>query len=361
MGCCSYCRKGKNENPTEEFISDPPIEEDNTISYDEFFKLIPKQILEKMQLEDMFSSENENNYELKTVKIKNKQNDDKIFYHGDFNQNNEREGIGKMVIINSKNERIYYHGLWQKDELINGVIYYPNNSIYKGEIKNLLKNGKGEYLTETETYNGDFKDDQKEGKGLLTYKDGTEYNGEFKKNKLNGKGEITWPDGTFYSGEISNNIVHGKGYLKGSNAHTYHGDFSRGLFNGQGEFTWTKGVKMIKYKGNYSSGKKDGFGELYFNDGNSYKGGWESGLPQGEGIYETKNRKYYGNWRTGVFLQLIKSEKKEGCAEENINLNFVTPIEDIEIKGNFKLSNNSIFSSTYNTYNDVLVEVVKQN
>ena len=135
MGCCSYCRKGKNENPTEEFISDSPIEEDNTISYDEFFKLIPKEILEKMQLEDMFSSENENNYELKTVKIKNKQNDDKIFYHGDFNQNNEREGIGKMVIINSKNERIYYHGVWQKDELINGVIYYPNNSIYKGEKK----------------------------------------------------------------------------------------------------------------------------------------------------------------------------------------------------------------------------------
>ena len=357
MGC-SYCRKEKS---IDEFNPPSPRKNPNEISYDDFCKYIPKQILEKMNSDDIISSIKENNYELKTVKINNNQNNDKIFYHGEFNKNDEREGVGKMVIINSKNERIYYHGIWQKDELIEGVIYYPNNSTYRGTIKNLLKNGKGKYITEKEAYEGDFKDDKKDGEGLLTYKDGVEYNGHFKQDKLNGKGEMTWPDGTYYSGEFCNNIVHGKGYLKGSNAHTYHGDFSRGLFNGQGEFTWTKGVKMIKYKGNYSSGKKDGYGELYFDDGNAYKGGWEGGLPQGEGIYETKNRKYFGNWRTGVFLQLIKSEKKEGCVEENINLNFITPIEDIEIKGSFKLSNNSIFSSTYNTYNDVLVEFVNQN
>ena len=61
-------------------------------------------------------------------------------------------------------------------------------------------------------------------------------------------------------------------------------------------------------------------------------------------------------------MQLIKSVKKEGCQEENINLNFTTPIEDIEIKGPFKFSNNSVYSSNYiNGYNDVAFEIIKQN
>ena len=340
-------------------------EDENTISLENFFKLIPKEILEKMQAEYMLFYNDQNKFELKTVKItedKNIKNNEKIFYHGDFNQNGEREGVGKMVVINQNDEKTYYHGIWQKDELKKGVIYYPNNTEYKGEIKNLLKNGKGVYTSEAEIYNGEYKDDLKDGEGLLTFNDGIEYKGHFKKDKFNGKGEMKWPNGTHYLGDFCNNTFHGEGRLKGSNGHTYNGSFSRGLYNGEGEFIWTKGLNMIRYKGNYSSGKKDGFGELYFGRGDVYKGGWQTGTPHGEGIYETKNRKYYGNWRSGVFMQLIKVENKEGCEEENINLNFITPIEDIEIKGNFfKMSNNSVFSSTYNTYNDVLVEIIKEN
>ena len=107
-----------------------------------------------------------------------------------------------MVIINSNNESTYYHGIWQKDELKKGVIYYPNNSEYKGEIKNLLKNGKGMYTSETEKYDGDWKNDLKDGEGLLIYIDGIKYKGQFKKDKFNGKGEMTWPNGTYYLGEL---------------------------------------------------------------------------------------------------------------------------------------------------------------
>ena len=367
MGISGICRfYSYQEDGTSILDFETEVKDENSIPIEKFFNLIPKQILEQMQSEKSFIENHNNNVRLKTVKVNNKENNiyknnDEIFYHGEFNEKDEKEGLGKMVIINDKNERTYYHGIWKKDELINGVIYYQNNSKYKGEIKNFLKNGKGLYITENETYDGDWKEDQKDGEGLIKYKDGIKYKGQFKKDTFNGKGEMIWPDGTYYSGDFCHNIFHGKGFLKGNNAHTYNGNFSRGLFNGEGEFIWTKGVNMNRYKGNYSSGKKDGIGELYFNNGDVYRGLWESGTPHGEGIYETKNRKYYGNWRSGIFLQLIKMENKEGWEEESINLNFSTPIEDIEIKRSFKLSNSRVFSSTYNTYNDVLVEIIKQN
>ena len=63
-------------------------------------------------------------------------------------------------------------------------------------------------------------------------------------------------------------------------------------------------ILQVYSRGSY--GKKDGNGELYFDNGNIYRGGWESGSPNGEGVFETKNRKYYGNWRSGIFMQLIK-------------------------------------------------------
>ena len=305
-----------------------------------------------------------NNSSIKTIKIEdeNSVNNEEIYYHGEFNDKDEQEGIGKMIIINENKEKTIYHGIWEKNELKKGIIYYNDNSKYKGDIKNLLRHGKGTYTSEAETYEGNWVEDKKEGEGFLTFKDKITYKGSFKNNKFNGEGEMKWPNNIYYKGEFSNNLFHGKGFLKGNNDNTYTGNFSKGVYNGEGEFKWVKGVKTAIYKGNYSWGKKDGKETLSWDNGNKYYGCWESGLPHGEGIFETKNRKYHGNWRSGFFLQLIESEEKKGSEEENINLTFSTPIEDIEINGPFKFNNNSIHGSNHkNGYNDVLVEVIKQN
>ena len=368
-GFCSFpkckCYYDKEEQITSIDTESDAIKDNNEISLDSFLLLIPDNIKKEMESEKEFFENQQNNSVIKTIKIKDNDSLDnkEIFYHGEFNENNEKDGIGKMIIMNEKDEKIIYHGIWVKNQLIKGIIYYPNiNAKYKGEIKKFVKNGKGIYTSETEIYEGNWNDDKKDGEGLLKFKEGIIYKGSFKNDKLNGKGEMKWPNNTYYVGEFSNNLFDGNGYLKGSNGNTYKGNFRKGVYNGEGEFKWVKGIKTAVYKGNYSWGKKDGKGQLSFENGNSYTGCWESGLPIGEGIFETKNRKYYGNWRGGVFLQLIKSVKKEGCQEENINLNFTTPIEDIEIKGPFKFSNNSVYSSNYiNGYNDVAFEIIKQN
>ena len=365
IGLCPYSTHG-DDSKTEFRNNRNNLNRFNVINQINFDNLIPKQIQSQMAIDHNIFESNKNNLDLRTVKtIQFKENNSlnyiDFYYYGEFNEKNEKDGLGKLVRINARNERKYFYGKWEQDELKYGVIYYKNNTKYIGDIKNYKRDGKGKYISEEETYEGDWKEDHKEGEGLLQYKDGLEYKGHFEKDKFNGKGEMKWPDGTYYSGYFLDNMFHGEGFLKGSNNHIYHGNFSKGLYNGAGEFEWTKGVESMKYKGNYLSGQKDGKGELYFTNGNVFRGNWESGTPLGEGIFETKNRKYYGNWRSGIFMQLIKVENKENWEEEKVNLNFTTPIEDIEIKGNFKLSVNSVVSSNFNTYNDVLIEVIKQN
>ncbi len=41
------------------------------------------------------------------------------------------------------------------------------------------------------TYEGDFKDDKMEGKGILTYFKGTIYEGEMKNDLMEGEGTMT--------------------------------------------------------------------------------------------------------------------------------------------------------------------------
>jgi hypothetical protein len=45
-------------------------------------------------------------------------------------------------------------------------------------------------------FSGEWKDNKKNGKGILVFAKGFKYEGEFKDNLPNGKGTITQPDGT---------------------------------------------------------------------------------------------------------------------------------------------------------------------
>lgn len=70
---------------------------------------------------------------------------------------------------------------------------FPNGDEFTG----LYKNGKfhGEGILENKRlsykYEGDFKAGIKEGSGTERYKNGTIYVGEFKRNMRNGKGKLT--------------------------------------------------------------------------------------------------------------------------------------------------------------------------
>jgi hypothetical protein len=44
-------------------------------------------------------------------------------------------------------------------------------------------------------YEGEYKDDKRNGRGKYTWPDGQVYEGEWKDDKRNGRGKHTWPDG----------------------------------------------------------------------------------------------------------------------------------------------------------------------
>ena len=55
---------------------------------------------------------------------------------------------------------------------------YPDGSSYEGEFCNGKREGKGTYyFINGNKYEGDFKDGKKEGKGIMYYKNGNKYEG----------------------------------------------------------------------------------------------------------------------------------------------------------------------------------------
>ena len=354
-GKCLFCHIPDKNNPSSIIFN--RNENEDSFSLKQFSDLIPEEIIIKMNNEKKFYNNYKNSVDNKTIKILNDDRGREMYYHGEFNEEGEKNGIGKMIIIDDK-EKIFFQGIWKNNILNEGNIYYEDGAEYKGKIKNYLREGHGKYISDSEIYDGDWKEDQKDGKGEIEYKDGTKYQGDFKNNKFSGKGEIQWKDGTYYKGDFINNTLHGTGFLKGANNHLYNGSFEKGFYHGEGEFKWINGDNNdIIYKGNYTYGKKDGKGKLYLKNGDSYDGNWESGLPHGEGTYETKNRKYFGNWRSGIFMQLISVEDKKENEEEYFSLSFKTPNEDIFYKEHIDLSINSNLSIKSIICNASVVEV----
>ena len=345
--CC--CRNDNNLGVMQLNI---PIMNENSVSMDYFFNLIPENINKRMENEN-FQSQNKGEIKTERVEIDKNLNLDlensirEILYHGEFSENGKKDGKGKMIIIKEK-EKLFFYGLWENDDLKKGNIYYEDGAYYSGEIKNYLRHGKGKYISDNETYDGYWKENQKNGYGLLIFSDETKYDGNFKNNQFYGNGKIVWKNGCLYEGEFSNNLFHGKGFLRGNNKHTYKGDFKNGKYHGKGIFKWIDLDTTEYYDGNYSNGKRDGKGEYHLSNGHIFNGSWKSGEPDGEGIYETENRKYIGNWRAGIFLQIIEVEEKE-AQEENFNLTFPTKEEDISIPTHISTSLNT--DSSINFYN----------
>lgn len=343
MGSCIFC--SNTEKETFQLI-DSQTKSENSISIDYFFNLIPKKIIKEMKNEKDFQSNNKNDIKTERIIIDEnsplnlKDNIKEILYHGEYNKLGKKEGLGKMIII-KENENIIYHGIWENDNLTKGKIYYKNGSKYYGNIQNNKRDGIGIFKSQTEEYNGEWKNDQKEGKGIINFSDETKYKGYFKENKFNGKGTLSCKDGFLYEGEFLNNYFHGLGYLRGNNGHIYEGNFQNGKFHGKGVFKWINGYETETYEGNYSTGQKDGKGKLHFSNGHIFDGNWRNGQPDGEGIYESYYRKYYGNWHSGIFMQLLEVEEKEKVQEENLNLTFKIPTEDIYIPGHISISINT--------------------
>ena len=138
-----------------------------------------------------------------------------------------------------------------------------------------------------------------------------EYEGEMKDNMRDGYGKSILEKGNYYIGEWKNGIKQGKGtiYSK-NNSIIYQGDFENDKYNGNGKFIEENGSYYI---GQWKNGKKHGVGRSYNQNNNLiYEGNFEDGKFSGFGKYKENNDKYYiGEWNNNQKVEGIEINEKD--------------------------------------------------
>ena len=236
---------------------------------------------------------------------------------------NDYECFGKCIYENGKYEGYFKNNKRNKK----GIMIYNNGDIYEGYWLNDKKNGKGIInYHNNEIYEGDFVDDKKEGNGAMNFKNDNLYKGEFKNNEINGYGEMLYSNNKIngknckiYKGEWKNNKYNGKGQLYFENHEIYELNFKNGKMESNGKIKYNNGDE---YEGFINNLNKNGYGIMKYKNGDIYIGNWLNDKKEGRGMFENNN----GN----IFEGYFKNDKRE-------NGIFYSNKEDYEL---IKIDNN---------------------
>ena len=219
-------------------------------------------------------------------------------YHGNWNIDGEIEGYGIYLI---KNKNVVTEGIWLKGSIIYGRIFFPNEDIYEGDMKNSIPHGNGTILfSNGEIYKGNFLEGEMTGKGTFIYIDKSYYSGEIKNGVFEGKGSMKWNNGTEYHGSFVNSILSGNGKMFNNNlGEKYIGNFDKNEFNGKGIYTYKNGDI---YEGDFEYGNRKGKGIYKRNDGVEFDCMWNDDLPNGNGVVTYNNNQLKAFWRNGIII-----------------------------------------------------------
>ncbi len=121
------------------------------------------------------------------------------------------------------------------------------------------KHGNGNYIySPDEYYNGEWRNDQKQGNGFYAFVGGS-YNGQWSKNRASGRGNLKLADGTEFKGKFQNNEFL-QGTVKYANGDEYYGQMRNNLRNSE-QSSYINLATKIRYKGGYLNDKKNGKGK----------------------------------------------------------------------------------------------------
>ena len=182
-----------------------------------------------------------------------------------FGQQALMHGKGVMHYTNSDS----YDGEWRNGAREGmGVMRYADGAVYEGEWAANMPNGCGSMtLGNGDAYEGAFVGGMKQGMGTETIKStGERYVGSFRRDMREGRGFLELRDGVQYEGTFRDSIIHGEGTMTFPNADAYSGSFEGGLMHGKGVYVFANGDR---YEGTYTSGRRVG-GRLVQRDGKEY-------------------------------------------------------------------------------------------
>ena len=119
----------------------------------EFRKIIPKTAYNYM-IQNVLNIpanivQKKTTYEMKPVQFENGN-----IYSGNWSDKYKMEGYGQYYI---KDANLFVEGIWLEGKLIFGRIFFPNENIYEGGIKDSSFNGKGKLIYNNgDIYIGEF-------------------------------------------------------------------------------------------------------------------------------------------------------------------------------------------------------------
>ena len=177
-------------------------------------------------------------------------------------------------------------------EIAPGVreLTFADGSIYRGAVRGSTLHGKGEYVSKSFKYEGEWNEGLKQGHGLYTWESGDRYEGTFAGDRPDGKGTYKFFNGDSYEGEVKQGVIAGRGVYVARNGDTFEGPFVNGKLEGVGVYKFATGDR---YEGEMHEGRIQGTGRYYSRNGDRIEGTFVDGKPQGIGTYFFANGDRY--------------------------------------------------------------------
>ena len=105
-------------------------------------------------------------------------------YEGNINSDNEPHGYG---VINYADDTLF-QGEWSNGKITSGKMTFPDGVTYEGEFKDDLRNGKGivKLADNTINYSGMWKNNLNNGFGMAIFEE-SKYIGNWKNGEIKGE------------------------------------------------------------------------------------------------------------------------------------------------------------------------------
>lgn len=160
------------------------------------------------------------------------------------------------------------------------LLMHSGNSDAAENEKAEMNEKQSEDVTSKSFYEGEFKENMRQGMGTYVFRDGSVYSGMWQNNMMTGRGFFTWPDGSTFEGEWKFGKRDGPGLLRASDGFIYDGTWLNNTMEGRGTAIYPSGQQ---YNGTFHNGCKDGRGTLIFTNGAVYEGRFRNDCIDGQG------------------------------------------------------------------------------
>ena len=217
-----------------------------------------------------------------------------VKYFGSI-ENGILNGKGTIILPNG----IKFTGIFVDNKIQGyGRLDYNEKEFYKGNFKNLKRNGEGCYENYDIglCYKGNWENDEFFDYGVLTLKDEWEYSGNFERGDKNGLGKVVYfKTGNYFIGEFLKNKKSGKGEMMWKNERQYYkGEWWEDLLSGFGFYVYLSDLNKKKnlrnfYLGEFEKNNREGFGIHFYSDSSIYIGNWKKGLKNDKVIFFDNN------------------------------------------------------------------------